>query len=64
MDDIDLISANMENSLASIGGFCCGRSFIIDHQVSQESLCGVARFGTQKLELVINISLQGMLLNE
>ena len=23
----------MENSLASIGGFCCGRSFVIDHQV-------------------------------
>lgn len=33
MEDIDLISANMENSLASIGGFCCGRSFVIDHQV-------------------------------
>lgn len=33
IDDIDLISANMENSLASIGGFCCGRSFVIDHQV-------------------------------
>ncbi|KAG2466512.1 SPTC1 palmitoyltransferase, partial [Polypterus senegalus] len=33
IDDIDLISANMENSLASVGGFCCGRSFVIDHQV-------------------------------
>uniref|UniRef100_A0A8C1TDR0 Serine palmitoyltransferase 1 n=1 Tax=Cyprinus carpio TaxID=7962 RepID=A0A8C1TDR0_CYPCA len=33
IDDIDLISANMENALASIGGFCCGRSFVIDHQV-------------------------------
>lgn len=33
IDDIDLISANMENAMASIGGFCCGRSFVIDHQV-------------------------------
>lgn len=35
MDDIDLISANMENAVASIGGFCCGRSFVIDHQVNK-----------------------------
>lgn len=35
IDDIDLISANMENAMASIGGFCCGRSFVIDHQVKQ-----------------------------
>ncbi|KAI1239875.1 hypothetical protein IHE44_0011311 [Lamprotornis superbus] len=40
IDDIDLISANMENSLASIGGFCCGRSFIIDHQrLSGQGYC-------------------------
>ncbi|XP_033019956.1 serine palmitoyltransferase 1 [Lacerta agilis] len=40
MDDIDLISANMENSLASIGGFCCGRSFVIDHQrLSGQGYC-------------------------
>lgn len=23
----------MENALASVGGFCCGRSFVVDHQV-------------------------------
>ena len=23
----------MENSLATIGGFCCGTSFVVDHQV-------------------------------
>lgn len=34
IDDIDLISANMENALASVGGFCCGRSFVVDHQVT------------------------------
>lgn len=34
INDIDLISANMENAVASIGGFCCGRSFVIDHQVN------------------------------
>ncbi|XP_028349975.1 serine palmitoyltransferase 1 isoform X2 [Physeter macrocephalus] len=40
IDDIDLISANMENSLASIGGFCCGRSFVIDHQrLSGQGYC-------------------------
>ncbi|KAJ6669681.1 hypothetical protein lerEdw1_000230 [Lerista edwardsae] len=40
MEDIDLISANMENSLASIGGFCCGRSFVIDHQrLSGQGYC-------------------------
>lgn len=38
IDDIDLISANMENAVASIGGFCCGRSFVIDHQVNT---CGI-----------------------
>lgn len=45
IDDIDLISANMENAMASIGGFCCGRSFVIDHQVGLNPLvwlaCGV-----------------------
>uniref|UniRef100_A0A2D4G8D1 Serine palmitoyltransferase 1 n=2 Tax=Micrurus TaxID=8634 RepID=A0A2D4G8D1_MICCO len=40
IDDIDLISANMENSLASIGGFCCGRCFVIDHQrLSGQGYC-------------------------
>ncbi|ETE63231.1 Serine palmitoyltransferase 1 [Ophiophagus hannah] len=40
IDDIDLVSANMENSLASIGGFCCGRSFVIDHQrLSGQGYC-------------------------
>lgn len=38
IDDIDLISANMENAVASIGGFCCGRSFVIDHQVNTTSV--------------------------
>ncbi|XP_065096707.1 serine palmitoyltransferase 1 isoform X2 [Paramisgurnus dabryanus] len=40
IDDIDLISSNMENALASIGGFCCGRSFVIDHQrLSGQGYC-------------------------
>ena len=33
MKDVDLISASLENSVASIGGFCCGTSYVIDHQV-------------------------------
>ncbi|NP_001413393.1 serine palmitoyltransferase 1 isoform 3 [Mus musculus] len=40
IDDIDLISANMENALASVGGFCCGRSFVVDHQrLSGQGYC-------------------------
>ncbi|XP_078656406.1 serine palmitoyltransferase 1-like [Branchiostoma floridae x Branchiostoma belcheri] len=40
IEDIDLISANMEMSLASIGGFCCGDSFVIDHQrLSGQGYC-------------------------
>ncbi|XP_076875751.1 serine palmitoyltransferase 1 [Brachyhypopomus gauderio] len=40
IEDIDLISANMENAVASIGGFCCGRSFVIDHQrLSGQGYC-------------------------
>lgn len=30
--EVDLISVSMENSLATIGGFCCGTSFVVDHQ--------------------------------
>lgn len=40
IEDIDLISANMENALASVGGFCCGRSFVVDHQrLSGQGYC-------------------------
>lgn len=30
--EVDLISAGMEGALASIGGFCVGSSFIVEHQ--------------------------------
>lgn len=30
--EVDLIVGSMENSLASIGGFCVGSSFIVEHQ--------------------------------
>ncbi|KAJ1207650.1 hypothetical protein NDU88_003040 [Pleurodeles waltl] len=40
IEDIDLVIANMENALASVGGFCCGRSFVIDHQrLSGQGYC-------------------------
>ncbi|XP_077980958.1 serine palmitoyltransferase 1-like [Glandiceps talaboti] len=32
VEEVDMISSSMENSLASIGGFCCGTTFVIDHQ--------------------------------
>ncbi|XP_059170933.1 serine palmitoyltransferase 1-like [Physella acuta] len=31
-DQLDLISGSLENSMASVGGFCAGKKFIIDHQ--------------------------------
>lgn len=30
--EIDLISASLEHSISSIGGFCVGSSFIVEHQ--------------------------------
>ena len=33
-----MISVSMENSLATIGGFCCGTSFVVDHQVCHDML--------------------------
>jgi len=32
VDEVDLIAGSLENSLASVGGFCCGRAYVIDHQ--------------------------------
>lgn len=50
IDDIDLISANMENAVASIGGFCCGRSFVIDHQVL---IMGFLQIGVQYFPVIV-----------
>ena len=33
MEDVDLISASLENSIGSVGGFCCGKEYVVDHQV-------------------------------
>jgi serine palmitoyltransferase len=32
IDEIDFYVANLENSIASIGGFCTGNSSLVDHQ--------------------------------
>uniref|UniRef100_A0A915JYD7 Serine palmitoyltransferase 1 n=1 Tax=Romanomermis culicivorax TaxID=13658 RepID=A0A915JYD7_ROMCU len=32
VEDVDMICASLENAVASTGGFCCGRSYVIDHQ--------------------------------
>lgn len=32
MDDVDLIIASLENAIGSIGGFCAGRSYVVEHQ--------------------------------
>lgn len=33
-----MITASLENSVSSNGGFCCGRSYVIDHQVLCRSM--------------------------
>lgn len=30
--EIDLMSATLENAIGSYGGFCCGTSYVVDHQ--------------------------------
>ncbi|XP_065830585.1 serine palmitoyltransferase 1-like [Oscarella lobularis] len=30
--DVDLMSGSLEHAVASIGGFCCGTSYVVDHQ--------------------------------
>lgn len=30
--DVDMIMASLENAIASTGGFCVGRSFVVAHQ--------------------------------
>ncbi|ESO93781.1 hypothetical protein LOTGIDRAFT_182203 [Lottia gigantea] len=32
IDEIDLIAASLENAISSIGGFCVGKKYVIDHQ--------------------------------
>jgi len=32
VDEIDLIAGSLENAIASVGGFCCGKAYVIDHQ--------------------------------
>lgn len=40
IEDVDCIAASMSGTLASIGGFCAGRSYVIDHQrLSGQGYC-------------------------
>ena len=32
MDDVDLIIATLEHAMGSIGGFCVGTSYVVEHQ--------------------------------
>lgn len=32
MEEVDLIIASLENAIGSIGGFCAGRSYVVEHQ--------------------------------
>ncbi len=41
IDEIDLITVSLEHSLASIGGMCVGKAYVIDHQVR---LCFTVHF--------------------
>lgn len=40
LDQIDLMAVSLESSLGSVGGFCAGPSFVIDHQrLSGQGYC-------------------------
>ncbi|CAD5118502.1 DgyrCDS7197 [Dimorphilus gyrociliatus] len=40
ISEVDLLCASLENSLGSIGGFACGRSYVVDHQrLSGQGYC-------------------------
>lgn len=32
VEDVDLICGSLENAIASMGGFCSGRTYVVDHQ--------------------------------
>jgi len=32
VEEVDLIAGSLENAIASVGGFCCGKAYVIDHQ--------------------------------
>lgn len=31
-DEVDIICVSLDNAVASVGGFCAGKRYIIDHQ--------------------------------
>ena len=40
IEEVDMICVSLENAMASIGGFCCGRAYVIDHQrLSGQGYC-------------------------
>lgn len=32
MKDVDLLMATLENAIGSIGGFCVGTTYVVEHQ--------------------------------
>ncbi|KAK5982021.1 Serine palmitoyltransferase 1, partial [Trichostrongylus colubriformis] len=32
IEDVDMVMASLENAMASTGGFCVGRSYVVGHQ--------------------------------
>jgi len=60
--DIDLISAELERSIGSIGGFCAGTTYVIDHQrLSGAGYCFsaslppyLARIAERALDIISN----------
>eukprot|EP00052_Salpingoeca_macrocollata_P003399 m.35651 g.35651 ORF g.35651 m.35651 type:complete len:473 (-) comp13280_c0_seq1:65-1483(-) len=40
VEDVDMLVGSLENALGSIGGFCVGRTFVVDHQrLSGQGYC-------------------------
>ena len=39
IDEIDMMAVSLESSLATVGGFSAGSSFVVDHQVIVTVIC-------------------------
>ena len=55
IDEIDLISASLELAIGASGGFCCGKAYVIDHQVCNDG-CKLLN-STKTLQFAISVFL-------
>lgn len=53
-EDVDMIMVSLEHAVASTGGFCCGRSFVMGHQRLSGEFGQPNLVETQKFEFFKN----------